>query len=59
VLGAGVRAGFHGAAPDLEQLEDGDVAFTTDFRSVYAALEGSWMSLPPGTAHAALDLVAT
>lgn len=38
VVGGGVRAGLHGAPPDLGRLIDGDVPCTTDFRQVYAAL---------------------
>lgn len=40
VLGGGVRPGLHGTPPDLRALVDGDVAHTTDFRQVYAALLG-------------------
>ena len=36
LLGGGVRGGFHGSAPSLEKLDgNGDLIFTTDFRSVY------------------------
>jgi len=38
VLGHGVRGGLHGAHPSLDELDAGDLVFTTDFRSVYAAL---------------------
>ncbi|MDT3442380.1 MULTISPECIES: DUF1501 domain-containing protein [unclassified Pseudofrankia] len=38
VLGTNVRGGFHGDAPSLTNLDDGDLRFTTDFRSVYATL---------------------
>ncbi len=37
VLGARVRGGLHGAPPSLEDLVDGDLVHTTDFRSVYGA----------------------
>jgi uncharacterized protein (DUF1501 family) len=38
VLGAGVRGGYHGRWPGLSQeaLVDGDLAVTTDYRSVLA-----------------------
>src|SRR5262245_33082659 len=36
-LGARVRGGLHGKAPRMDALEDGDIAFTTDFRSLYAS----------------------
>ncbi|OHV32415.1 MULTISPECIES: DUF1501 domain-containing protein [Pseudofrankia] len=38
VLGTNVHGGFHGDAPSLTDLDDGDLRFTTDFRSVYATL---------------------
>ncbi len=38
LLGAPVRGGFHGDAPSLEDLDSGDLSFTTDFRAVYASV---------------------
>ena len=38
VMGGGVKGGLHGACPSLAELPDGDLSFTVDFRSVYAAL---------------------
>ena len=38
LLGRGVRGGFHGAEPSLADLDDGDLRFSTDFRSVYASV---------------------
>ena len=38
VLGGGVRAGLHGRAPSLTDLDDGDVRSAVDFRTVYAGL---------------------
>ncbi len=59
VAGPGVRGGFYGDAPSLTDLDQGDLKFTTDFRSVYASilagvlgvdpsvtLSGSWSPLP-------------
>jgi uncharacterized protein (DUF1501 family) len=42
VIGPAVRGGFYGDAPSLTNLDDnGNLIFTTDFRSVYATvLEG-------------------
>ncbi len=40
VAGGAVRAGLHGEVPNLDDLDDGDVRATTDFRSVYADLLG-------------------
>jgi uncharacterized protein (DUF1501 family) len=38
VIGDRVRGGFHGAEPDLADLDDGDLKQTTDFRDVYATM---------------------
>jgi uncharacterized protein (DUF1501 family) len=58
LVGGGLRAGVHGTPPDLSQLAGGDVAATTDFRSVYAALERDWLGLAPSTRFAPVGLVA-
>ena len=45
LLGAPVRGGVHGAAPDLGGDGQGDVPVTLDFRHLYAAaLE--WLQVP-------------
>ena len=36
VAGSRVKGGLYGASPSLVDLDDGDLVFTTDFRSVYA-----------------------
>ena len=59
VVGPGVRGGFYGEPPSLTDLDQGDLKYTTDFRSVYASiladvlgvdpsvtLSGSWPRLP-------------
>jgi len=56
VLGGGVRGGMFGTPPDLGALVEGDVPFSTDFRSVYSALEGDWLGLRPCSSLAPLDL---
>jgi uncharacterized protein (DUF1501 family) len=38
VAGARVKGGFYGDEPSLTDLDNGDLKFTTDFRSVYATL---------------------
>jgi uncharacterized protein (DUF1501 family) len=38
VLGDGVRGGMHGQQPSLTDLDQGDLKFHVDFRSVYATL---------------------
>jgi uncharacterized protein (DUF1501 family) len=38
VAGTSVKGGFYGDDPSLTDLDNGDLKFTTDFRSVYATL---------------------
>jgi uncharacterized protein (DUF1501 family) len=39
LIGNGVQPGLHGAYPSLQDLDDnGDLKFSTDFRSVFAAV---------------------
>ncbi|MCF7547847.1 DUF1501 domain-containing protein [Pseudonocardia sp. WMMC193] len=38
VLGERVRSGFLGEQPSLEDLDDGDLKYTVDFRDVYASV---------------------
>jgi uncharacterized protein (DUF1501 family) len=38
LLAGNVRAGHHGDPPSLSKLDDGDLATTTDYRSVLGAL---------------------
>lgn len=40
--------GLYGQQPDLERLDDGSLAVTTDFRSVYATLLRSVLEIDPG-----------
>ncbi len=49
VAGSKIRAGFHGTPPSLEpdKLNRGDLAWTTDFRSVYAAMLDDWLGENP------------
>lgn len=42
-FGPMVRAGVHGGHPSLTDLDDGDLKFHTDFRSVYTDVIASWM----------------
>jgi uncharacterized protein (DUF1501 family) len=47
VLGDGVKKGLYGDQPDLTKLIDnGNLSFTTDFRSVYATVIDSWLGVP-------------
>lgn len=44
VVGPGVRGGNFGTYPSLTDLDDGDLKFTTDFRSVYSAVIDRWLA---------------
>ena len=46
-LGNGVQKGLYGDAPSLSKLVDnGNLSFTTDFRSVYATVMERWLGVP-------------
>ena len=46
LVGNRVQAGLIGKHPRLDDLDDGDVKFHTDFRSVYAAVLEKWLGWP-------------
>ena len=46
VIGTGVKGGVHGTHPSMTDLDNGDLKFTTEFRSVYATILDQWMSEP-------------
>jgi uncharacterized protein (DUF1501 family) len=46
LIGGGVKGGLYGRHPDLGQLNAGNLAFTTDFRSVYATVLERWLGRP-------------
>ncbi len=43
LFGPMVRAGMAGEHPSMKALDDGDLKYTVDFRSVYAGILESWM----------------
>jgi uncharacterized protein (DUF1501 family) len=43
VLGKGVSGGLYGDHPSLSDLDDGDLKFGIDFRSVYATVLENWL----------------
>jgi uncharacterized protein (DUF1501 family) len=47
VVGEKVAGGLHGKAPDLADLQGGDVPFAVDFRAVYASVLRDWMGVVP------------
>ncbi len=44
IAGGNVKAGLHGGLPDLHDLEEGDLKYKVDFRSVYASILTQWLS---------------
>lgn len=47
LVGPMARAGVRNAHPSMTDLDDGDVRFTVDFRSVYAGVLKDWMKADP------------
>jgi uncharacterized protein (DUF1501 family) len=47
IVGGAVRGGLYGEAPSLANLEDGNLRYTTDFRSVYSTVLARWMGADP------------
>ena len=45
LIGDHVRPGCHGTYPDLTDLEDGDMKFTVDFRTVYGSVMEQWLDV--------------
>ncbi len=46
LVGGGVKGGLYGQTPDLANLDDGNLRWTTDFRSVYATVLERWLGRP-------------
>jgi uncharacterized protein (DUF1501 family) len=47
VVGGAVKGGVYGDHPSLTDLDQGDLKFATDFRSVYATVLASWLGRNP------------
>ncbi|MBV7410692.1 DUF1501 domain-containing protein [Maritimibacter sp. DP1N21-5] len=43
VIGNPIAGGHYGAVPSLEDLDDGNLKYTTDFRRIYSTLISGWM----------------
>ncbi|MGV6815484.1 MAG: DUF1501 domain-containing protein [Phycisphaerales bacterium] len=43
LIGSKVKGGFHSRHPSLTNLDNGDLKYTADFRSVYAELLDNWL----------------
>jgi cytochrome c551/c552 len=50
VLRGKARSGLHGQAPQLNQLENGKLAFAVDFRSIHATALEKWWGVGSGNA---------
>ena len=46
LLGNAVKGGFYGEPPSLTNLDNGNLRYTTDFRSVYATVLERWLEAP-------------
>ncbi len=46
VIGGGVKGGLYGEHPSLDALDNGNLRYTTDFRSVYATVLEKWLKRP-------------
>jgi uncharacterized protein (DUF1501 family) len=45
IVGKPVKGGLYGAYPSLTDLDQGDLKFSTDFRSVYATVLDHWLGV--------------
>jgi hypothetical protein len=48
VMGSGIRGGILGTAPSLDLPKNQDIAYSTDFRQVYATALENWLGCPSG-----------
>lgn len=46
LLGGSIKGGLFGDDPDLENLDDGDLRYTLDYRSLYDFILAKWFDLP-------------
>jgi uncharacterized protein (DUF1501 family) len=62
VIGGGVKGGLYGEHPSLDALDNGNLRFTTDFRSIYATVLEKWLRRPSsgivGAGFAQLPMLA-
>ncbi len=42
------KAGFYNTAPDLLNLDKGDLVYDIDFRSIYATVLEDWLEVDAG-----------
>ncbi|MSQ31675.1 MAG: DUF1501 domain-containing protein [Dehalococcoidia bacterium] len=46
LAGTPVKGGLYGQRPDLTKLDNGNLSFTVDFRSVYSTILEKWLNAP-------------
>jgi uncharacterized protein (DUF1501 family) len=46
LIGGGVKGGLYGEYPSLDDLDNGDLRYSVDFRSVYATIVEKWFGIP-------------
>lgn len=46
VIGGNVHGGVYGDHPDMTKLDDGDLRYLIDFRSVYGTILDNWLHVP-------------
>jgi uncharacterized protein (DUF1501 family) len=46
LVGNAVKGGFYGEPPNVTKLDNGNLGYTTDFRSVYATVLEQWLEAP-------------
>jgi uncharacterized protein (DUF1501 family) len=63
VMGSRIKAGLHGTPPSLDLPKNQDVAYSTDFRGIYATMLENWLGYPSepvlGAKFATLPLIAS
>jgi uncharacterized protein (DUF1501 family) len=48
LIGGNVKGGLYGSQPSLDDLDDGNLKYNTDFRSIYATVIERWLGRAPG-----------
>jgi uncharacterized protein (DUF1501 family) len=49
LIGGNTRGGIYGSHPSLDDLDNGNLKYGTDFRSIYATVIERWLGRSPGT----------
>ncbi|WP_124950492.1 DUF1501 domain-containing protein [Sulfuriferula thiophila] len=63
IIGGKVKGGLYGKPPALQQLENGNLTYGVDFRSLYSTIHEKWWRLPassiPGGHFSNLNIIRT